>query len=119
MNVQDGKMLSGRPITDVLRDHDKGAAVLQASEELAELVDAVINEAKAGSLTIKITVSPNKKSKDVIFLGVETKLSKPKSTAPLSIFFTDDNGGLHRRDPRQKEIFEAAPGGIPAGMAKA
>jgi hypothetical protein len=119
MNVQDGKMLSGRPITDVLRDHDKGTAVIQASEELAELVEAVTNESKPGKLTITISIAPNKKSKDVVFLGVETKLSKPKSTAPLSIFFTDDNGGLHRRDPRQKEIFEAAPGGIPAGMAKA
>jgi hypothetical protein len=119
MNVQPGSVLTGRPITDVLRDHDKGSAVHQATEELAQLVEAVTNESKAGTLTIKITVAPNKKSKEVILFGVETKLSKPKQTAPLSVFFTDENGGLHRRDPRQAEIFQAAPGGIPAGMAKA
>jgi hypothetical protein len=111
--------LKGRPITDVLREHDKGAAVIQASEELAELVEAVTNESKPGKLTITITITPNKKSKEAVFFGVETKLSKPKSTSPLSVFFTDENGGLHRRDPRQSEMFQAAPGGIPAGMAKA
>lgn len=119
MNVQPANVLKVRPITDVLRDHDKGSAVIQASEELAELVNSVTEESKPGKLTITITVAPNKKSKEAVFFGVETKLSKPKATAPLSILFPDENGGLHRRDPRQNEMFQAAPGEIPAGMAKA
>ncbi|KAK0359632.1 hypothetical protein LTR94_030539, partial [Friedmanniomyces endolithicus] len=49
-----------KPITDVLRDIRKGMVAEAAGEELANVVRAVTATGKAGSLTLKLTVKPQK-----------------------------------------------------------
>ena len=43
-----------RPITDIMRDIARGHFVEQATTELQKIVLAVLEEGKAGTLTIKI-----------------------------------------------------------------
>jgi hypothetical protein len=79
----------------------KGVSLLEASSKLAELVRKVEETGKPGTLTIKLTVGPNK---GTIFVTDEITVKEPKGTRQASLFFPDEEGHLHRRDPNQSEM---------------
>jgi len=95
-----------RPITDVLREMRGGKAVVQASEMLSEIVRAVDETGKSGSVTITITVEPEKGGGSQKTLSVDMKMKKPTTALQPAIFFSDSDGDLHRSDPEQREMFE-------------
>lgn len=100
-----------RPITDVLREYRNGRAADVASAKLAELIRAVDETGKAGTLTITFKVKPEKGGGNQKTIGCEVKAKIPDSDIPEAIFFSDDDGNLHRSDPLQKEMFKDAGGG--------
>lgn len=103
-----------RPITDVLRDIRKGRAVDQASRLLAELVRAVDETNKKGTLTITLTVKPDKGGGSGKGIAVDVKSKKPVADIPEAIFYSDPDGDLHRTDPAQSEMFtDTAKGATP------
>lgn len=96
-----------RPITDVLRDVRGGQFVDAATDVLATVVKAVLEHRKAGEVTITLKLKP-----DPVENGVEID-AQVKSKTPLpsvgkAIFFADEEGGLLRTDPRQREMFTGA-----------
>lgn len=93
-----------RLFTDVIRDMRGGKIVNTATDELAELVCAVLETNKAGSLTLKLTIKPDKGGENQLTLeaSIDTKL--PKLELPASIFFGAEDGSLTRTDPRQAEM---------------
>lgn len=97
-----------RPITDILREIRKGKAVDLASQRMAEIVQAVDETGKPGELTITIKVKPEKGggSQKVIQVGVKAKI--PEVDLPEGVFFSDQDGDLHRTDPAQNEMFADA-----------
>lgn len=104
-----------RPITDVLRDIRKGRAVDLATERLAELVRAVDETGKAGSLTLTINVKPEKGGGSAKTIAVEVKAKIPEVDLPEAVFFSTEDGALLRSDPAQaemafREVGESAPG---------
>lgn len=94
-----------RPITDVLRDIRKGRAVEQATRLLAEVVRAVDETGKPGSVTITLKVKPEKGGGSQKTISCDVKHSKPEADIPEAVFFSDADGDLHRTDPSQTEMF--------------
>lgn len=93
-----------RPITDVLRDVRKGAAVNEATEALADAVRAVDATGKAASVTIKITVKPSVARDAEKRIAVAIAASLPRADIDEALFFSDEHGDLLRTDPRQEEL---------------
>lgn len=93
-----------RLITDVLRDIRRGRPVEEATAALADVVRAVDETGKAGSVTITLHVKPAKHGGPEKTLLCEVKSKKPIADIAPAIFFSDDDGDLHRVDPRQEEM---------------
>lgn len=97
-----------RPFTDILRDYRKGKAVDQITTALSELVRAVDETHKGGTLSIKITVKPEADGGNQKTMSIAVDMKKPLPSIPDAIFFSDDEGDLHRSDPNQQEMFTEA-----------
>lgn len=98
-----------RLITDVLRDIRKGRPVEEATMALADIVRAVDETGKEGSVTITLKVRPAKHGGPEKTLIAEVKAKKPIAEIAPAVFFSDDEGDLHRVDPRQEDMtFEEA-----------
>lgn len=105
-----------KPITDVLREIRRGIAVEQATRLLGEIVRAVDETGKAGELTLTIKVKPDKGGGAGKGISVQVKAKKPEPDIPEAIFFSDQDGDLHRVDPAQTEMFTEAGGQTRAAM---
>lgn len=89
----------------ILVQTDKGRVNERASTELAELLKAVKATGKAGSLQITFKVTPDKGSDgDRVVIAANVVSKKPAFDPRTSIFFVDDDGGLHRDDPKQHTL---------------
>lgn len=95
--------MSARAFHDFLREHRAGQTHDLLSEKLQELVAAVTEEEKAGSLTLKITIKPMGKS-DGLEVAAQITCSPPKETPGVSIFFATPENNLQREDPRQRSM---------------
>lgn len=96
-----------RPIFDVLSQIKGGAAIHDAAKDLNELVRAVKETNKAGSITIKMTVEPDKTDSTVVTIQPEVTLKLPKKPRAKGIFYVDEkNYDLTREDPRQLELLK-------------
>lgn len=94
-----------RPIFDVLAQSRGSAAVHDASKLLNELAKVVKETGKAGTLTIKLTIKPDKTDNTVVMVDADVTTKMPKKPYPTSIFYVDDRtGDLTREDPRQLEL---------------
>ena len=93
-----------RLITDILREIRKGRPVEEASTALADVVRAVDETGKEGSVTIVLKVKPTKHGGPEKQLLCEVKANKPICDIPAAVFFSDDEGDLFRIDPRQEEM---------------
>jgi hypothetical protein len=92
-----------RAFAEFMREHRNGATHDDLSDRLQELVAAVVEENRAGHLTLTISVKPVGKSGG-LEVGAEVKLSAPKPVAGVSIFFATPEGSLIRQDPRQTAL---------------
>lgn len=91
-----------KPFADVVRDYRNGLLHEKLSSELAELTRAVVETGSKGEYTVKFAL---KADSGQVKMSVETKSKTPQRlTVGDAIFFTDDDGGLHRTDPRQGEL---------------
>lgn len=93
-----------RLITDVLRDIRRGRPVEEATMALADVVKAVDETGKEGSVTIVLKVKPAKHGGPEKTLVAEVKAKKPIAEIAPAIFFSDEDGDLHRVDPRQETM---------------
>lgn len=77
----------------------------EIQKELNSLVQSVRGNNKAGKLTIELAVEPNGENR--ILIKVPTVNAKaPQPTRGSAIFYVDEQGGLTRRDPRQRTFEE-------------
>ena len=88
--------------TDVLAQLSSGQVVDDLNASLAEVTKAVEQSGKAGALTIKLTIAPN--GDRMVTFETTITAKTPKATLGKTVFYTDDEGGVHRRDPRQHEM---------------
>lgn len=86
---------------------NKGRAVKDLGEKLQELVAAIQNTGKAGTLALKLTVKPaGKNNSDAIIVTDEVLLKAPRTAPRESFFFPDANHNLLRTDPNQNALFQ-------------
>ena len=98
-----------RLITDILRDIRKGRPVEEATMALADVVKAVDETGKKGSVTITIDIVPSKHGGPEKQIVCKVTAKKPLSDIAPAVFFSDEDGDLHRVDPRQEDMkFEDA-----------
>ncbi len=93
-----------RLITDILRDIRKGAAIEEGTNALADVVRAVDETGKEGSVTIVLKVKPPKHGGPEKTLVAEISCKKPCADIAPAIFFSNQEGDLVRFDPRQEEM---------------
>lgn len=108
-----------RLITDVLRDIRRGKPVEEATAALADVVRAVDETGKDGSVTITIKVKAAKHGGPEKTIVAEVKAKKPIAEIPPAVFFSDEDGDLHRFDPRQQEMELSEAGTAPAARTAA
>lgn len=91
-----------------LVQHSRGEAHDQISGELRELLTAVQEHGRKGSLIVKVTVEPPKGHVDgaPVLVTVESDLKAPRPIAPPGMYFVDDDGRPTRNDPRQTSAFD-------------
>lgn len=84
----------------LLLGHARGRAHDTASKLLREATQAVKLTGRPASVTVTIKISQVKNNARMLQIGdnVTAKIPEEKSD---SIWFTDDEGGLHRNDPDQ------------------
>jgi hypothetical protein len=91
-----------RAFADVLRDLTGGQTYEELGSALTEIVDAVMQTRRSGSLTLTLKIKSNGDSSVIITDDVKTKLPQP--IRGETIFFTQAGGNLLREDPRQEKL---------------
>lgn len=94
-----------RPFADVLSEVNKGVVADDAAQKLAELVAAVRETGKPGSMTVTVKIEPFKGNEDIVKVSGQVALKAPKAEMPASIFYPDDSGNLSRNDPNTLPLF--------------
>lgn len=89
-----------RPFADVLRELSKGRVHEDAAAKLQEVILAVADTGKAGSLTLK--VAPDK-ADGMVRVSADLKTKIPQLDRE-SLFYVDSDGNLSRDDPRQPHL---------------
>lgn len=83
---------------------DRAATHEELSVKLHDLVNAVMDTGKKGSLTLKLTVSPFKNDREVIEVHDDVKLVMPQHDRKPGIFYPDKHGNLTRNSPSQLDF---------------
>lgn len=91
-------------IIEVINAQRKGRCLIEAQEQLQELVKACSDTGKKGKLTITLEIIPAETGTVVLRDDITTKLPKPERSS--TSFFADEQGSLHRDDPKQPEFEE-------------
>lgn len=91
-----------------LAQHLAGRSNEEISTEFHQLLAAVNEHGKKGSLAIKVTVEPPKGHVDgaPVVISIDSDLKAPKASAPPALYFVDDEGNATRNDPRQLQAFD-------------
>lgn len=90
-----------KPFSTFLIEQRNGALAAELGEALHELVEAVTETSKAGSLTLTIKIKPEGA---VLFVSDDVKVKAPAAERTASIFYADEHANLSRKDPRQPEL---------------
>lgn len=91
-----------KPFADFLTQQKR--AHQEATEGLHEVIAAVAETGKAGSVTITLKVEPDKKADGIFRVTDAVKLVIPKHDRATSIYFRDSTGNLTRNNPNQPEL---------------
>ena len=91
-----------RPFADVLREMNKGRTHNETSMALQDLVAAVLDTGKPGTLTLVLKIS-SAKSHDMVVIEDDVKVKKPQARA-ASLFYVDDQYNVRREDPNQDPL---------------
>lgn len=93
-----------RPFSDTLRELRNGEALLDLAEHMQELVNAVADSGKTGSLTLTIEVKPFEKHSGALVLRDSIKTKLPKAEQRGTVLFSTPEGNLTRNNPRQDDL---------------
>lgn len=92
-------------LSDILLRLQDGEFHADADTELREVVKAVMDSRKAGSITIKIAVKPFSESAPATLVFTPTIDGKrPKMNKGASIFYADRDADLYSNDPAQMKM---------------
>ena len=87
-----------------LERHARGTLNDEATAGLAEVVQAVTDLGKKGSLTIEVVVEPAGPGGRTVALGGSVVKKLPRPAPELGVFYVGERGSLHRDDPFQHRL---------------
>lgn len=100
-----------RTITDVLGDLGQGHFLGEAGDALQQLVNAVSETGRGGSLTLTLKLKKSARGACAITVQDDIKLTLPKQDARETMMFATPEGNLLTEDPRQSKLpLQTAPG---------
>jgi hypothetical protein len=82
----------------------RGMTNEQLNNHLKAVSKAVMDTNGVGEVTLKLKIKPNGNGGVTITDEIKTKV--PELARGVSMFFTDDEGNLLQRDPRQGDMFK-------------
>ena len=98
-----------KPINENIRDvrieNEDGDLIPvldHAGEEFGKLINAVVTNGKAGSITMKIDIKPSTAGALAVKATVVSKI--PKGLPPESLLWPTPEGNLMAEDPRQTKL---------------
>lgn len=105
-STQDTTEAEPREFASLILEINKGRSHKELTAAVAELVAAVQETNRPGSITYRLTVKPLKGDDGAITIEDELTKKPPKGERGSSIFFIAEGNSLTRRDPRQTDLFE-------------
>lgn len=91
-----------RPFADWIREQSSGRTHDELTEALAEVVTAVKETGKKGSVTLTIAIAPFDKGMGAALTVTDAvKKVVPQHDRRKTIFYADDSGNLTKEDPMQ------------------
>lgn len=93
-----------RPFSAVLQDLNGGQLADKLAVQVQELVAAVRDRGKKGTLTLRLEVAPRKGNIDALNVTARADLKLPEGEPMEAVFFADSSGNLLRDDPRQTAL---------------
>lgn len=91
------------PFSVFVLEHRNGQFNAEVAARLAEVVRKVEETGKKGTVTVKLTVEPIGTHTGQVVI-VDQVDNRPPRELTGSIWFTDPNGGVSRRDPNQSPL---------------
>lgn len=104
--------------TDILGSMRNGAADRAASDLFTKVVQAVQTTGKKGSVTIKFDIGKMKGGDTEIEIKASLSHKVPTEDIQVGIYYPDENGGLHRTDPRQLSFIDRGDNVIDASSRR-
>lgn len=92
------------PFLHVLQQAIRPEVLDRAGRQLAEVVAAVAELEKKGRLTLTLQVTPMKNNTGAAEVAVQVKAQVPEPPTASTFMWPDEDGHLHRNDPRQQEL---------------
>jgi hypothetical protein len=105
-----------------LQDLRDGRAHSELSAGLADLLAAVKDTGKGGTLTFSLKVKPGARGKDVdkVIITDNVKVDLPKPERGEDFFWVTDSNELSRKHPRQQSLeLREAPAPQPSKLKEA
>lgn len=93
-----------RPFGDFIQELNHGGSHSELSAALNELVTAVSDLGKGGTLTYTIKVAPAGRAEGMVTVTDDVKLKLPVGARPDSVFFITPDGNLMRDNPAQPRL---------------
>ncbi len=91
-----------RPFGEWLTAQRQGALNVEAGFELNQLVEAVRDTNKGGTLILTIRIEPGKGNS--LEVTDKVTIKPPQHDRETALWFADDHGNLTRVDPRQPQL---------------
>lgn len=93
-----------RPFADFLVEQRSGRTHTELGEALNELVEAVADTGKSGTLTLTLKVKPAGKAEGMVTIVDDVIVKPPKGERGEAIYFIDANHNLTRHNPAQQTL---------------
>lgn len=94
--------IEGRPFTDVLGELENGYLLKEITAKVYEIVRAVRETRKPGSLKLAIKITPT--GRGSVELDAKIDGAVPEHDRPTTTFFMSPDGTLLRNDPNQPRL---------------
>lgn len=104
-NPDTGEVLQTTPFSQQLAFLSKGCLDAELTEHLAELIKAVRDTGKGGSITLQLKISMlNQRDENAVKVTPAVSVKTPKLPPYDSVMFSTADGDLLRDDPKQRVL---------------
>lgn len=104
-NKETGEVLMTTPFSQQLGHLGRGTLDFELTEKLAQLIRAVRETGKKGSITLKLDVAKlNGRDENAVKIVPAIKLTTPELAPYESVMYSTADGDLLRDDPRQQKL---------------